>query len=307
MTANELAGPTGSRLPSRRPRQRRMRNRAITYGIVGAVVLAGVVLIFLLMDNGDSSSDSAADTFTDLDYPETGGRETSADDGDYPTTGDADTEPTTDLDGEFVYGTGDCPPADGAAEPRLEFTEPQPLCIDPDRDHVAVFDTSEGEIRVELDTGSVPGTVNNFATLARWGYYDDTLLFRTDPSIAIIQGGSPHTNSASDPGPGYTIRDEPAFEVGPDGTPIGPYRYRPGQLVMARSFGINSASAQFFFTTGDEAALLDGQGTYVVFGSTDDAGLEILRSIIDLHVPGGSLGGAPSRDVTISSVTIEEV
>ena len=168
-----------------------------------------------------------------------------------------------------------------------------------------MLDTSEGEIRIALDTDSVPGTVNNFATLARWGYYDNTLLFRTDPSIAIIQGGSPHTNSPSDPGPGYTISDEPSFTVGADGTPTGPYRYVPGQLVMARSFGVNSAGAQFFFTTGPEAALLDGQGTYVVFGTTDDDGLAILQSIIALHVPGESLGGAPSRDVTINSVTIE--
>jgi hypothetical protein len=33
--------------------------------------------------------------------------------------------------------------------------------------------------------------------------------------------------------------------------------------------------------------------------------LAILQSIIALHVPGESLGGAPSRDVTINSVTIE--
>ena len=275
----------------------------ITYGIVAAVVVGGILLIVLLTVGGDDSSDTATGDFLD-DYPTTDDGVT-ADDGDYPTTGEEDAaDPETDT--EFVYGTGECPADDGSSETRLEFTEPQPLCIDPAGSYVAVFDTSEGEVRVELDTASVPGTVNNFATLARWGYYDDTLLFRTDPSIAIIQGGSPHTNSPSDPGPGYTIRDEPAFELGPDGTPTGPYRYVPGQIVMARSLGINSASAQFFFTTGPEAALLDGQGTYVVFGTTDDAGLEILQSIIALHVPGESLGGAPSRDVTINSVTIEE-
>ena len=285
-------------------RQRRNRRRIVTYGIVAAVVGGGILAIVLLVGNGDSSDD-ARETLTDLDYPDTGAEPASATDDDYPTTGDDSADPATDT--EFVYGTGECPAEDGSSEPRLEFAEPQPLCIDPDRSYAAVFETSEGEIRVELDTASVPGTVNNFATLARWGYYDDTLLFRTDPSIAIIQGGSPHTNSPSDQGPGYTIRDEPAFDVGPDGTPTGPYRYVPGQLVMARSFGINSASAQFFFTTGPEVALLDGQGTYVVFGATDDAGLEILRSIIELHVPGGNLGGAPSRDVTINSVTIEEL
>ena len=189
----------------------------------------------------------------------------------------------------------------------IDFDGPQPMCIDSEARYVAIFDTSEGEMRFELTASETPLTVNNFVTLARWGYYDGTLLFRTDPSIDIIQGGSPHTNDNRDPGPGYTIPDEPAFDLDPDtGNLTGPYRYQPGQLVMARSAGPNSASAQFFLTTGPNTSRLDGQGTYVVFGQTDDAGLAVAQSIIGLHEPGGALGGAPSRDVTVHSVTIEE-
>ena len=200
-----------------------------------------------------------------------------------------------------------CPAVDGSSPRVIDFDGPQPMCIDPEARYVAVFDTSEGEMRFELTASETPLTVNNFVTLARWGYYDGTLLFRTDPSIDIIQGGSPHTNDNRDPGPGYTIPDEPAFEVDPDtGNLTGPYRYQPGQLVMARSAGPDSASAQFFLTTGPNASRLDGQGTYVVFGQTDDAGLAVAQSIIGLHEPGGALGGAPSRDVTVHSVTITE-
>ena len=200
-----------------------------------------------------------------------------------------------------------CPPPDGSGPRYFDFDGPQPMCIDPDARYVAVFDTSEGEMRFELTAADTPGTVNNFVTLARWGYYHHTLLFRTDPSIDIIQGGSPHTNSASDPGPGYTIPDEPAFDVDPGtGRLSGPYRYEPAQLVMARSAGPDSAGAQFFITTGPNASRLDSQGTYVVFGSTDAAGLAVAQSIIGLHVAGGSLGGAPSRPVIVRSVTIEE-
>ena len=162
-------------------------------------------------------------------------------------------------------------------------------------------------MRFALHTQQVPSTVNNFVTLARWGYYNGTLLFRTDPSIDIIQGGSPHTNSPSDPGPGYTIPDEPPFTVDPaTNSLVGPYRYQAGQLVMARSAGHNSAGAQFFITTGPRVSLLDSQGTYVVFGNTDASGLAVAQSIIGLHVPGGSLGGAPSREVVVNSVSIEE-
>ena len=199
-----------------------------------------------------------------------------------------------------------CPAADGSSPRVIDFDGPQPMCIDPEAGYVAVFDTSEGEMRFELTASETPLTVNNFVTLARWGYYNGTLLFRTDPSIDIIQGGSPHTDSASDPGPGYTIPDEPAFDEDPDGRLTGPYRYQPGQLVMARSAGRDAASAQFFLTTGPNTSGLDSQGTYVVFGQTDDAGLAVAQSIIGLHVDAGSLGGAPSRDVTVHSVTIEE-
>lgn len=263
--------------------RRRNRSRVITYGSIAVAIIVAVVVIAQLTKDDDPAEPAAQ---TDLSAAD---------------------EESVLADAPFVYGSGECPAPDGGDGPVLDFTEPQPLCIDPALDHVAVFDTSEGEIRFDLDTETVPGTVNNFVTLSRWGYYDNTLLFRTDPSIAIIQGGSPHTNSASDPGPGYTISDEPSFTENPDGSVTGPYRYEPGQIVMARSSGADAASAQFFFTTGAEVSLLDNQGSYVVFGTTDEAGLGVLQSIIALHVPGGTLGGAPSRDVTVNSVTIEEI
>ena len=240
------------------------------------------------------------------DETETGGagdavEETSTDD---TATDLADTADTTNTP-EHPISEG-CPAEDGSSPRTIDFAESQPMCINPNETHIAVFDTSEGEIRVELHTANTQVTVNNFVTLARWGYYDGTTFFRTDPSIDIIQGGGPHTESPSDPGPGYTIQDEPEFDLDPEtGQMTGPYRYVPGQLVMARTGAPNSSSAQFFFTTGTRAALLDGQGVYVVFGETDEAGLGVLQSVIGLHEPGGALGGAPSRTVTVNSVTIE--
>ena len=222
----------------------------------------------------------------------------------------SETDPVPDPEAAEAPETAEsatgCPAADGSSPRVIDFDGPQPICIDAEARYVAVFDTSEGEMRFELTASETPLTVNNFVTLARWGYYDGTVLFRTDPSIDIIQGGSPHTDSASDPGPGYTIPDEPAFDADDTGRLTGPYRYQPGQLVMARSAGRDAAGAQFFLTTGPNTAGLDSQGTYVVFGQTDDAGLAVAQSIIGLHVDTGSMGGAPSRDVTVHSVTIEE-
>lgn len=193
------------------------------------------------------------------------------------------------------YGTGPCAPVGGAAEAVLDFADAPGLCIDAAATYTAVFDTTRGTVRVALDVANVPGTVNNFVNLARFGYYDGTLLHRSDPSIGILQGGSPHTGDAGDPGPGYVIWDEGSG-----------FAYRPGQLVMARLDAPNSADAQFFFTVTDAAALLDADGTNVVFGEVIE-GLEVLVEILASHrdEPGNDFGGAPDPPVLIRSVTIQ--
>ena len=278
------------------------RRRIKIIGIVVVAVAAAIaVLGFLQRDRSDTEVASP-------EPPAEDPVESPAEDPVEPPAEDPVESPAEDpVEDAAVEPASGCPEADGSSPRTIDFDDRQPMCIDPEAQYVAVFDTSEGEMRFELTASETPLTVNNFVTLARWGYYDDTLLFRTDPSIDIIQGGSPHTDTAGDPGPGYTIPDEPAFDEDPEtGRLTGPYRYQPGQLVMARSAGRDAAGAQFFLTTGPNTALLDSQGTYVVFGNTDDAGLAVAQSIIGLHEPGGSMGGAPSRDVTVHSVTIEE-
>ncbi len=270
------------------------QRQLVLYG--GLAIVVVIVVALVAFSGGDDAETTETET-AETETTETGNatEETSNDDTETD-QGDAAARPIS----------GGCPAEDGSSPRTIDFAESHPMCIDPNETHIAVFDTSEGEIRVELNAADTPLTVNNFVTLARWGYYDGTTFFRTDPSIDIIQGGGPHTESPSDPGPGYTIQDEPEFDLDPDtGQMTGPYRYVPGQLVMARTGAPNSSSAQFFFTTGTNAALLDGQGVYVVFGETDEAGLGVLQNVIGLHEPGGSLGGAPSRTVTVNSVTIE--
>ena len=196
-----------------------------------------------------------------------------------------------------IFGSGACPPADGSGPPVLYFDGRQPMCLDPTKQYTAVFDTTAGEMRIALDMVNTPVTANNFAVLARHHYYDETLLFRTDPGIGIIQGGAPHTNSPSDPGPGYTIPDEGAG-----------FTYEPGQLVMARTAAPDSASAQFFIAVNENTARLNSQGTYVVFGQMDDASLAVAEAILASHVdqPDNPLGGGPEPPVFVNSVTIEE-
>ncbi|NBN89798.1 MAG: peptidylprolyl isomerase, partial [Actinobacteria bacterium] len=170
------------------------------------------------------------------------------------------------------------------------FEKAPPMCIDAAKSYTATFDTSEGKIEVALDTAKTPKTVNNFVVLARYKYYDGTTIFRTDQSIDIIQGGG-LTNTAD---PGYTIEDEGSG-----------YKYVEGDLAMARTMEPNSAGGQWFFVTGPKASLLDSQGTYVNFGKVT-SGLDVVKGILALNSGGGDLGGAPSRTVSINSVTIVE-
>lgn len=187
-----------------------------------------------------------------------------------------------------------CPAEDGSSEQMLEFEAPQQNCLVAGATYEAVYDTTAGEIRVALDTDATPDTVNNFVVLSRYHYYDGSELFRTNTGIDIIQGGAPHTNSGADPGPGYTIPDEG-----------GPFTYEPGDLVMARSAAPNSGSAQFFFSTGPNTALLDDQGTYVVFGHVTE-GMDVVEAIMASHVDTDEETGegAPDPIPVVNSITI---
>ena len=257
-------------------------------GVIVAIVAAVVGGLFLLVVLGAAITAIVAQDDSDRD---------STMDADAGPAATGSSDATTVTAGGFTFGTTECAPESPPAEPVLDYADAFQDCLDPTATYTAVFDTSEGEIRVDLDTATTPGTVNNFVNLARNGYYDGTTFFRTDTSIDIIQGGSPHTDDPADPGPGYTIPDERSG-----------FTYEPSQLVMARTAAPDSAGAQFCFVGGPDASLLDSQGTYVVFGATDADGLDVLESILDLNVddPASGLGGAPSRTVTVESVTIEQ-
>jgi peptidylprolyl isomerase len=207
---------------------------------------------------------------------------------------DSSGTPATTVAGKpltIVEGTTACPKTDGSQKRVDTFSDSMKKCIDPAKSYTATFNTSEGTVVVALNAQAVPGTVNNFVALSRYKYYDGTTIFRTDPSIDIIQGGG---FSASD-SIGYTIKDEG-----------GPYSYSEGDLVMARTGAPDSGGAQYFFVTGPKASALDGQGTYVTFGKVTQ-GLDVIKKIIGLHeATTDGLGGKPSRTVTVKTITISE-
>lgn len=263
----------------------KVKKRGLQFGIgIPAVILALFLIVNVFAGDDSGPSDAElTEQVTDL----LGGSTVPADATDDST---APTIPATTVPGKTITGDTTCPKADGTEERVTKFEKAPPMCIDATKTYTAVFDTSEGEIEVLLDTAKTPKTVNNFVVLARYKYYDGTTIFRTDPSIDIIQGGG-LTNTDD---PGYTIEDEG-----------NGYKYVEGDLAMARTMEPNSAGGQWFFVTGPNAAALDGQGTYVNFGKVV-SGLDVVKGILALNSGSGDLGGAPSRTVVVKSVAIIE-
>lgn len=262
-----------------RARQERIRqqqrNKLTKRGLIFGLGIPAIVLALFAVSGAFGGDDAAAPAVT-----------TAASD---TTAAPTNTEPTKAPAVEG--GKTVCPKTDGTQVRAAVFTAPIKDCIDESKTYTATFDTSEGSVVVALNTKSVPGTVNNFVSLSRYKYYNGTTIFRTDPSIDIIQGGG---FSASD-SIGYTIKDEGAG-----------FTYSEGDLVMARTGAADSAGAQFFFATGPNVSKLDSQGTYVTFGKVSK-GLDVLKKIIGLHeATSDGLGGQPSRTVTVNSITITE-
>lgn len=250
-------------------------------GLVALVLL--VVLIFNVTGSDDTSTVSPTDTVLDTTSD-------TAVDAPIDSTAPVATTPVVTAPGASLTGDTKCPAVDGSQARVTKFEKAPPMCIDAAKKYTATFDTTEGSIVVDLDTAKTPQTVNNFVTLARYKYYDGTVVFRTDTSIDIIQGGG-LTNTDD---PGYTIADEGSG-----------YKYVEGDLAMARTGEPNSAGGQWFFVAGPKASALDGQGTYVNFAKVT-SGLDVVKNILALSSGSGALGGVPSRNVVITSVTITE-
>ena len=268
-------------------RRRQRGRRAIVIGVIVAAAI-GLAVYTGTRGSGKSKVSTAGATST----TQAGSATTAA-----PPTTAAPTAPTAPpvTGATKLTGATPCPKPNGPNPHVTTFAHAPPNCLQAGKTYTATFVTTEGNVVVRLNTTKTPMTANNFIVLSRYHYFDGTAMFRTDTSIDIIQGGAPHTQSATDPGPGYTIKDEGSG-----------YKYVPGDLTMARTPSPNSAGAEYFFCAGPACSNLNSAGTYVNFGVTT-SGLNVLEKILGLNVNlNNGLGGAPSRLVLVKSIEITE-
>jgi cyclophilin family peptidyl-prolyl cis-trans isomerase len=182
----------------------------------------------------------------------------------------------------------------GANRPKPQFTSPAQV-LEEGKSYEAVFETSCGDIVIELLSEDAPETVNSFVFLAQHGYFDGQRIHRLDTSIDVIQGGDPTGTGTG--GPGYTIPDELT----------GQESYGPGVLAMANG-GPGTGGSQFFLVTGEDGHLLDDQAAWTIFGTVVE-GLDVAQTIQDLPIqdPAAGLSGQqPAQAVYIERVTIRE-
>lgn len=128
----------------------------------------------------------------------------------------------------------------------------------------AEIHTAKGMMKVTFYDNDAPGTVDNFITLAKKGFYNGLTFHRVIPDF-VIQGGCPNGNGAG--GPGYNIKCEL------DGD--NQYHDR-GVLSMAHA-GRNTGGSQFFIChSRNNTSHLDRNHT--CFGKVTE-GLEVIDLI----------------------------
>ncbi len=116
----------------------------------------------------------------------------------------------------------------------------------------AELEIEQGTLEIELYHDDAPGTVENFVSLAKKGFYDGLTFHRVIPDF-VVQGGCPKGDGTG--GPGYTID----CELDEDKQ----YHER-GVLSMAHA-GRDTGGSQFFIChSRKNTAHLDGNHT--VFG-----------------------------------------
>jgi len=162
------------------------------------------------------------------------------------------------------------------------------LSIDKNKKYSVVLQTEKGDITISLNADQTPITVNNFVTLSKKGFYDNTIFHRVIKGF-MIQGGDPKGDGTG--GPGYKFDDEPFTG-----------EYVRGTVAMANS-GPNTNGSQFFIMHADNSL----PKNYVIFGKVI-SGMETVDAIAGSPVQPSSSGesSSPVTPVKILSVEIKE-
>lgn len=152
------------------------------------------------------------------------------------------------------------------------------------------FETNCGNIVVTTVGAKAPITITQLATLAKRGYFDDSLCHRlTTQGLYVLQCGDPTATGTG--GPNFTFPDENL----PTATANN---YPAGTVAMANS-GPGTNGSQFFLVFADTTL----GANYTIWG-TITQGLDIVKAIAKAGVKGGGADGTPNQAIEIKRVVV---
>jgi cyclophilin family peptidyl-prolyl cis-trans isomerase len=142
---------------------------------------------------------------------------------------------------------------------------------------MASFNTSVGNMEMELYDDDKPITVDNFIKYVITGRFKDIFIQRWETNFVIQAGGYYVTNTSA----GSKILPVTTFPEIKNEYSVGrQFSNTYGTIAMARRGGdTNSASSQWFFNLKDNSFLDDVDGGFTVFGKVT-AGTNVLNLFI---------------------------
>jgi peptidyl-prolyl cis-trans isomerase B (cyclophilin B) len=152
------------------------------------------------------------------------------------------------------------------------------------------FETNCGDIVVTTVGTKAPITITQLSTLAKGGFFDNSLCHRlTTQGLYVLQCGDPTATGTG--GPSFTYPDE--------NLPSATYNNYPAGTVAMANSGPGTNGSQFFLVFADTTL----GANYTIWG-TITQGLDIVKAIAKAGVKGGGADGTPKQAIAIHRVTV---
>jgi peptidyl-prolyl cis-trans isomerase B (cyclophilin B) len=183
---------------------------------------------------------------------------------------------------------GDCEKVDAPKPGPSGKRTPPKRALEKETTYKLVVETNCGSFTIELDQSSAPKTTASLVSLARDGFYDNTIIHRVVPSF-VVQGGDPTGTGTG--GAGYQTVDPPPRNA----------KYTRGVVAMAKSTSDppGAGSSQFFVVTAEDAGL---PPEYAIVGKVTEGLLSTVQRIDHL---GNATTERPSETVLIKRIRVE--
>ncbi|MCB0661738.1 MAG: peptidylprolyl isomerase [Saprospiraceae bacterium] len=168
-------------------------------------------------------------------------------------------ESYNELNKTYAFLSGQPEPAPQA----IAFNHPINWDILLTTGQTATIKTDKGEIEITFYPTVAPGSVSNFYTLAKDGFFNGKNFHRVVPNF-VIQGGCPRGDGYGSLD--YTIRSE-----------FSDLHYNEGGYMGMASAGKHTEGTQFFIT---HSPTLHLDGRYTIFGKVSK-GMDVVHKIME--------------------------